>query len=76
MRFKVEVEITPHADGVHCGECVRMQRDCTSMSRVYLCDIFHEVVRCESWKSDAIRCPDCLDAEQMWEDKLNHGRSR
>lgn len=63
MSFKVEIEITPDADGVHCGEC--QQRPSRGV-----CWCWHYKAQV-LWLSDPkpIRCPACLAVEKAWREK-------
>ena len=65
MSFKHTTEITPHADGVHCGECVYRTGLCH-------CSMFLlrgkwwtpcDVSRGDSDNGLPLRCEACLDAE-------------
>jgi len=61
MSFRVEIEITPDADGAHCGECG------TSWDRPCLFPIEDDTT-CED-DDHWVRCPACLAAEKAWREK-------
>lgn len=61
MSFRVEIEITPAEDGVHCGECgLDMDHPCRWPASMDTCDADDA-----GW----LRCPACLAAEKAWREK-------
>ena len=69
MSFKHVIEVTPHADGVHCGECLFREKT----AQYYRCPIF----KSEKRKSTGLRvfyndcecserCHACLEAERQF----------
>ena len=67
--MKIAIEIAPHEDGVHCGECRNLNRVGPDISACKLFEVFLYMRR-----GDRRRDDNCLAAEQEYKELCDENR--